>query len=179
MTALCTTMVTPNRTHSIIQIPKNASTRFRVLKEPQFGHGWTIENIQDPGKNPPLDRNIKTVIILREPKDRYISALNMFCKVEGNLFANPITWRGYLDNDQHFMTQKRYVDMFHEFPNKDYWWFRPGVAFEISEHYGLGLEAQTVHQQTEKIVTDVNQDWISKYYADDYNLIDSVSFENI
>lgn len=176
--SMCTTMVNPERTISVIQIPKNASTRFRILKEPQFGHNWTIENVQEPGKGALLDRNIRTVIILRDPKDRYMSALNMFCKVKGNLFQMPITWKGYLDNDQHFMTQKRYVDVFGDFVNKDFWWFKPGVAFDISEHYGLGLNQSTVHSQTEKIITDVNQEWINEQYADDYALINSVRFLN-
>ena len=84
MAAHSLSMVTPCRRLAFLQIPKNASTRFRSLKEPHFGHNWTHEetlNIEDGPKH---------VVILRDPADRYLSAVNMFLRVEGNLFHLPI-----------------------------------------------------------------------------------------
>lgn len=169
------TITMPDRATSFYQIPKNCSTLFRSLKEPSIDPKWTEETVNK------CDPNIKMVVILRDPVSRYISAINMFLKREDNLFRQPITWSTYLTEDQHFVTQKRFCEPLQNFTNIDYWYYDNDVVDNMIDHYNLGLwlpKGRRDHESTEKIVTDLNPDWIDEVYKDDYDFINSVTFLN-
>jgi hypothetical protein len=160
------------RNLGILEISKNASTRFRVLKDRE---GWSQRYVKD------LPADCRYVAILRDPEDRYISAVNMFLRTENVLFRQPITFANYLTEDQHFITQKRHVDPVLEMGAPiDYWWFGPDLVPAINEHYNLELANLTVflNKTNEKAITSANPDFLRKHYAEDYDLIASVKFLN-
>lgn len=161
----------PSKT-AFLFIPKNSSTSIRSIA----GNGrqnWDRETyLYKVSYN-------RVCVILRDPAERFMSALNMF--LGPREFTNFI---GINENrlhttDVHFQKQ---VDQIADIPRDkiDFFYMENGVIGKIMKYYGikhpdLHKNKANVHK---KIVTQCNEDIIRKVYEEDYKLIDSVDFVN-
>ena len=156
----------------ILQVPKTASTVFRVLKDRKAN--WKESQANK------LDYSMPIAVVLRDPASRFLSSVNMHFQVEGNLFQHPMNFQNYLERDQHFVNQVRFLgDMIGRHESIDYWYYSKTVVQEMSDHYHLDIDSTLRSNQSTSILTSVNPDFITEHYKDDIDFIKSATFMNI
>lgn len=155
---------------AFLQIPKNVSSSFRSLKDKG---PWKECYVQK------LHEHTRVNVILRDPTQRFISAINMYLKTQGNLFAKPITFVDYMEKDQHFVRQCKFLEPLRNFQNIDYFYYNYDVVDQINHHYDLDLNPHNrLNKSTEKAVTQVDPEFIHKHYQEDLDLIKTITFIN-
>jgi len=158
----------------LLQIPKNASTSARILKDYK-GESWKQTSAAE------VDSSAKIVIVLRDPESRFKSAINMYFATQGNLFTMPTVFNNYLETDQHFLPQTKFIGtILDKFSDIDYWQYNHSVLEDINDHYKLDITEilKARCNTSEKIVTSINKTFIKKHYADDIAIMNSVKFLN-
>jgi len=163
-------MVPADQQLAFLQIPKNASTAIRANKD---YNNWTREIPSDV----PLSKH---VVILRDPTDRFISAVNMYLQTGRDfMFPEPINFENYLKNNKHFVPQTVYMDAVKDFADIDYWMYDSEVVNNIIDYYNLAVDKNVRYNVcNEKVVTSVNTKFIEKHYANDLDLISQVRLLN-
>ena len=165
-------MLCPDKKIAVLQITKCASTTFRILKEPAYKTDWDYLPLN---KEP---KDITVVVIIRDPADRFMSAVNMLLRTE-NQFMTNVNFKNYLTTDKHFIPQTEFLKELNEVKNIDYWYYNHDVVSEVSDYYDFKLNKNTRANITpEKIITSVNPEFILKHYKSDYELIKKVDFLN-
>lgn len=161
----------PEKDLAFLQIPKNASTITRLWK-----------NAEDWGETYGKDLTEKTkkVVVLRDPTERYLSAVNMLLKPKNSMFGKPITFNNYMTTDQHFINQKFFCEKggVLDGGNVDFFYYNRDVVQQMVEEYGLKKSYDRYNVNKYIVIPEVNQAFIDEYYAMDIELIDSVSFVN-
>jgi hypothetical protein len=160
-------------------IPKNATTSIRtVCKTTDWMMYANCNNVNAQ----------RIAVIIRNPKTRFLSALNMylgdrptpenFLSVDKNIMTT---------TDEHFIPQSRFLNGLD--PDKlDYFYMGSGaevdIVKDVMSYYGIRYmvsydeDGSKRNITKQKIVTAVDDNIIRKMYQEDYQLIQSVEFKN-
>lgn len=171
-------MYNPDFPILVPQITKVASSTWRAIPGINQTNNWAHIDITE---RTDISRDTKTVIILREPHDRFVSAANMIFRTTSDLLWKHWRAENYLIDDIHFRNQADFVINYAEFTDIDYWYYHPHVNEDIINHYDLGINYKSWGRwngKTEDIFRWINPDWIEDKYRRDYELINSVTFVN-
>lgn len=178
---------------AFLPIPKNASSSLRNLvwvttyKSKQL---WS-----DPAFPSDLmdhwQRVDDIVVVLRNPYDRFMSALNMFLSTrpcEGGIMKTDLSFDEVSLLNEHVYTQRYYLEDC--IKNTEVWkkikFFymsnTEDVTRDIVQKYPQLVrdeDSKMNHEnQSVRIVTEVNRELIRSIYKADFDLIENVEFEN-
>ena len=153
-------------------VPKNASTSISIAALTSNTDSWVPSNYLDQPSS-------KYIIVLRDPVERFISALNMFLTTGKNLFDNlPLISNNRLvTNDCHFQPQCKFISNL-SLENIDFFWYGNNVVQDIEKFYGLDFNQLNLNVGN-KLIKQIDNELIKKLYKDDYELINSIKFVNI
>jgi len=156
----------------ILSVPRVASDTLRYIAN--NSDIWIHENVFNV-----VDEVSTIVVMLRDPYDRFLSALNMriFTKNHNTFFINQL----FDKCDLHFLNQYAYMDHVQRtLSNKiAYFYFNDAVFAEIAEVYNLNELVDAPRLNTsKKFIYHVDKHKIKEMYKQDYNLIHSVNFKN-
>jgi hypothetical protein len=160
---------------AILWMPKCASSAVR-----KHTRGWVKSRLGD------VTRKFNQVcVILRDPYERFISALNMYTS------SRPITSdfisldadRGtFSTHDEHFLPQSFFLEHLTDFSKIDFFYMKTNVLQHVSDYYNLNWD-HTEYQYGKdhdyyQIVKSVDEDMIRDIYKQDYELIQNTKFIN-
>jgi len=164
-----------NRSLGILHLPKNASSSIRRALKPITNKTEVILK----------DFNIdKFCVILRDPVERFISAVNMYLHNRNfSSYSNYVDIRKednkhsiFKSNNAHFFSQNTFLEGL-DYNKIDFFWLNKDIIGDLNSHYNLNMEPSHVNQFG-KIVTGVDINIVKDVYKEDYDLIDSVKFIN-
>ena len=180
---------------AIFPIPKNASSSLRNLiwtQNYKSQTSWTdpafFVNILEQGRK--ID---KIIVVLRDPYERFISGLNMFLGIhqwEGGILkvSNQNDIMNVTILNEHFFPQSYYLEDLKKFTNlwnKIDFFYMSGsinVIEDITNHYDYIIKNNNDklnwENQTQRIITSVDKEFVRSVYKDDYDLIEEVEFLN-
>lgn len=152
----------------IIAIPKNATSMLKscLLNNPK----WCIRNFHDH------DHIDHYCVILRDPEERFLSALNMYLTTDRVMGDENFMARE--SHNEHFMPQSRFIQGLPAHAQVDYFYLKHGIVQDLNDHYGWDLPDPGVIYSSTRIVDTVIMSQMHKLYAADYDLISSVDFIN-
>ena len=155
-----------------VMVPKNASTSISIAALTSNRDSWVPSNYFDQSSS-------KYIIVLRDPVERFISAVNMFLTTGKNLFDNlPLISNNRLvTNDCHFQPQCKFISNL-SLENIDFFWYSNNVVQDIEKFYDLDFNRLNLNVGN-KLIKQIDNELIKKLYADDYELINSVNFVNM
>ena len=173
---------------AFLAIPKNASTTIRDSAEHDMRavcDSW----IRDHRVWDTEDYD-RLCVILRDPVDRYISALNMFFGTERGC-DDPHSLSSHMrrnhdgtswihTHDCHLAPQSSFlIDAFAlSDVSIDYFYLKPGIIDDINRYYGIKLKTDPSNAREHTVITGVNESAIQSAYKADYELIKNVNFVN-
>lgn len=154
-----------------VMMPKNASTSISIAALTSKKDKWvpaTSSNTQ----------NSRYIVILRDPVDRFISAVNMFLTTGKELFNGlPLTYNNNIvTSDCHFQPQHKFISNL-VLERVDFFWYSNTVVQDIEQFYDLDFNDLNLNVST-KLIKQVDDELIKALYIDDYKLINSVKFLN-
>lgn len=162
-----------NRSLGILHLPKNASSSIRRALKPITNKTEVILK----------DFNIdKFCVILRDPVERFISAVNMYLhprKITSNyvdIRKEDNKYGIFKSNDAHFFSQNTFIEGLDK-SKIDFFWLNNNIIDDLNNFYNLNMEQNYINRFS-KIVKSVDIDIIKDVYVKDYELIDSVKFVN-
>lgn len=172
---------------ALLRIPKNGSSTL---------HYHTVHTDPDTWEQISfLKENItpkKICIVLRDPVERFISAMNYMLKLEGfpTHKSNFITfqpidkWQSTffaITNDAHFKPQLAYFYWLEELKiPTEFFYLKPGLINDLNNHYDEINWPSDPHNTRgwARIVKADNEQIIKSAFKADYDLINSVKFVN-
>jgi hypothetical protein len=168
-------LVNKTRNICLVLLPKNASTSLSTSALTSTSDDWLPFNFlkEDP--------DLRYVVVLRDPVDRFISALNMFLTSGKNIYDSlPIIFRREIaTEDCHFCPQSNFISKL-PLDRVDFFFHNKNVLEEIEQHYDIKFNEDAKHENaSKKLVTAIDEELIKTLYAKDYELINSVKFINI
>lgn len=154
----------------LVLIPKNATCTFKKVSE------WKRSNFYLHS------RPERFIVILRDPGDRLLSAINMNYTTHVNNIATLGTYalfneKSVRTDDSHYAPQSTFVDGI-DLTQIDFFWFNTNVVQDISDYYGLGFSDIPVENQSKRLITGLDHQWVEKIYRRDFALINTVKFIN-
>jgi hypothetical protein len=152
----------------IIAIPKNATSMLKacLLPNPE----WCIKNFHD------YKHLNRFCIILRDPEERFLSALNMYLMTDRVMSDENFATKE--SQNEHFIPQSRFIHNLPAGAQVDYFYLKHGIVQDLNHHYGWDLPDLGVLYSSTKIVDSAILWRMQKLYAEDYELISSVKFIN-
>jgi len=176
---------------AVLPIPKNASSSMRNLVWMTTYH--TKQNWSDPAHMIDLLEHWRYVddiiVILRDPYERFLSALNMFLSTR--------QWEGgcmKIDDDQitilneHFYSQSWYLEDVltdNDIANKCRFFYMSNtdditkdICEKFPQFYRQEGHALNKDNASIKVVTDVDKELIERIYREDFDLIENTEFLN-
>ena len=164
-----------------VLIPKNASTSISASLTTSVLDRWTPDIIKE------LEHDARCIVVLRDPVDRFISALNMFLSTSRPLIdvyeSTTANLRIIKDNqlstsDCHFEEQHKFINFIPK-DKIDFFYFNSNIIDDINRHYNLSFIHKPRFNVSARLVSSVNEETIKSIYAKDYELINSVNFINV
>lgn len=164
-----------NQRLAILHIPKNASSA--VKKSTTNANDWL------PTTDIRAHNVARVCVILRDPVDRFLSAVNMY--IGGRpILSNFVNIQNSNNkffinstNDAHFLPQACFLDPVNQ-DIVDFFYYNDNIIEDINQFYKLSLDTKKVYQSN-KIITHADVNIIRQVYEEDYTLIKSVNFVNV
>lgn len=162
-----------NRSLGILHLPKNASSSIKRALKP------ITDKTEIILKDFTID---KFCVILRDPVERFISAVNMYLhprKITSNyvdIRKEDNKYGIFKSNDAHFFSQNTFIEGLDK-SKIDFFWLNNNIIDDLNNFYNLNMEQNYINRFS-KIVKSVDIDIIKDVYVKDYELIDSVKFVN-
>jgi len=166
---------------AIVHIPKNASTSIRAAT---LKHPWASGDLNALAVK-------RFCVILRDPVDRFKSALNMYLGTSRSRILNSESnfvkfspgarnTFSVTTNDEHFTPQCLFLIGVHEKSHipVDYFYMKDTIINDISMHYGGIFRNQQRNTTLNKLIQQVDENIIRSAYKADYDLINNVEFVN-
>jgi len=157
----------------ILHLPKNASSSIKRALKP------ITDKTEIILKDLTID---KFCVILRDPVERFISAVNMYLQPR-KITSNYVDIRKednkygiFKSNDAHFFSQNTFIEGLDK-SKIDFFWLNNNIIDDLNNFYNLNMEQNYINRFS-KIVKSVDIDIIKDVYVKDYELIDSVKFVN-
>jgi len=157
----------------ILHLPKNASSSIKRALKP------ITDKTEIILKDFTID---KFCVILRDPVERFISAVNMYLHPR-EITSNYVDIRKednkysiFKSNDAHFFSQNTFIEGLDK-SKIDFFWLNNNIINDLNNFYDLDMEQNYINRFS-KIVKSVDIDIIKNVYEKDYELIDSVKFVN-
>jgi hypothetical protein len=157
----------------ILHLPKNASSSIKRALKPITNKTEIIL------KDFTID---KFCVILRDPVERFISAVNMYLHPR-TITSNYVDIRKednkysiFKSNDAHFFSQNTFIEGLDK-SKIDFFWLNNNIINDLNDFYDLNMEQNYINRFS-KIIKSVDIDIIKDVYVKDYELIDSVKFVN-
>lgn len=157
----------------ILHLPKNASSSIKRALKP------ITDKTEIILKDLTID---KFCVILRDPVERFISAVNMYLhprKITSNyvdIRKEDNKYGIFKSNDAHFFSQNTFIEGLDK-SKIDFFWLNNNIIDDLNNFYNLNMEQNYINRFS-KIVKSVDIDIIKDVYVKDYELIDSVKFVN-
>ena len=157
----------------ILHLPKNASSSIKRALKP------ITDKTEIILKDFTID---KFCVILRDPVERFISAVNMYLhprKITSNyvdIRKEDNKYGIFKSNDAHFFSQNTFIEGLDK-SKIDFFWLNNNIIDDLNNFYDLNMEQNYINRFS-KIVKSVDIDIIKNVYEKDYELIDSVKFVN-
>lgn len=157
----------------ILHLPKNASSSIKRALKP------ITDKTEIILKDFTID---KFCVILRDPVERFISAVNMYLhprKITSNyvdIRKEDNKYGIFKSNDAHFFSQNTFIEGLDK-SKIDFFWLNNNIIDDLNNFYNLNMEQNYINRFS-KIVKSVDVDIIKDVYVKDYELIDSVKFVN-
>jgi len=166
----------PEQKLCIPYIPKNCSSTFKQIVPLHGISGVDMKVVEE--------KTEKYCVILRDPKERFLSAINMYLgtrPIDNNYISLGKNSEGYWQiqqtDDIHFLPQAFYLDGLDK--NKmDFFWMNKDIIQDINRFYGLEFQHKNFNV-SDKFVTDADVEYLKDIYKVDYDLINSVNFVNL
>lgn len=157
----------------ILHLPKNASSSIKRALKP------ITDKTEIILKDFTID---KFCVILRDPVERFISAVNMYLHPR-TITSNYVDIRKednkysiFKSNDAHFFSQNTFIEGLDK-SKIDFFWLNNNIINDLNDFYDLNMEQNYINRFS-KIIKSVDIDIIKDVYVKDYELIDSVKFVN-
>lgn len=157
----------------VLHLPKNASSSIKRALKP------ITDKTEIILKDFTID---KFCVILRDPVERFISAVNMYLHPR-TITSNYVDIRKednkysiFKSNDAHFFSQNTFIEGLDK-SKIDFFWLNNNIINDLNDFYDLNMEQNYINRFS-KIIKSVDIDIIKDVYVKDYELIDSVKFVN-